>query len=123
LPGRFPSLAGFFRLPGSFPFYSGNEKEKLDTEPKYLPTQNAVRAAVEINNLHSEIVGFAQKTLDNAIRIGELLAAIKSRTGPWRIFTVVEEQRQFRSRLDHRNWSFTRADLDLYIAKRTVVAG
>jgi excisionase family DNA binding protein len=27
------------------------------------------------------------------------------------------------ARLDHRNWRFTRADLDLYIAKRTVVAG
>ena len=26
------------------------------------------------------------------------------------------------ARLDHRNWRFTRADLDLYIAKRTVVA-
>jgi hypothetical protein len=39
----------------------------------------------EINSLHSEIMGFAKKTLDHAIRIGELLTAKKDELdhGEW----------------------------------------
>jgi Protein of unknown function (DUF3102) len=52
--------------------FARTQKVKPTPATPVVPVQN------EINNLHSEIVGLAQKALDNALRIGELLTAKKA---------------------------------------------
>lgn len=56
-----------------------NERPSVTNAP-FTRTKVApvLKVQDEINGLHSEIVGLAQKALDNAIRIGELLTAKKA---------------------------------------------
>jgi hypothetical protein len=56
-------------------YHAPQDPEDKSVTPGFLSVLNVQD---EINGLHSEIVGLAQRALDNAIRIGELLTAKKA---------------------------------------------
>ena len=59
-------------------------------------------------------------TLDRPLTLNE--AAEYLQLPPRKLRELCTAKKINHARLDHRKWRFTRADLDLYIAKRTVVA-